>query len=208
MSGVGEGQGTERRIEDAVDHGYKAAGGKVAQQRAVDTLQNFARTQDVLRNGAKYTAGSRHQQRRGHPFSGNIGEYKSPFAIGKLDVVVPITAYSPRGKRRTGYKEVWQQQGSFRQKLLLNQSRLVGLFDVSLIQLAFTLKQARVLDRDGDVLGECMQQLQLPTRKSIQFGMGCVEYPDHPIPNLERNGHGRHGGFFAGEIVRIEAHIG
>ena len=79
---------------------------------------------------------------------------------------------------------------------------------MTLIECSLALKQAGILHRDRDVLGEPAQQLQLLMAESIELGMHRVENADHAITDSQRNGHRRHGVLFAGKVIGIAAHIG
>src|SRR5262249_4387173 len=66
----------------------------------------------------------------------------------------------------------------------------------------------RVVDRDGDMPGECLQELDLRPREGVQLVVGRIKDPDDAVPDLQRNDEFGAGLRLADAIMQLLRDIG
>src|SRR5690348_3463438 len=117
MTSIRKGKSALRGIKNAVNHSHEASGREVAQQGAIQFCEDFTGTRRTFGDCTEYTAGCRHQQRRGNAFTCNISKHQPPFSVWELKIVVPIASHGAGWKGCASDRELGQQQGRVGEKL-------------------------------------------------------------------------------------------
>src|SRR2546421_3847355 len=91
MPGIGIVQPTIIRIKNSIEAGDKHARWSFRIEQVVDPRKYFTRRERPLGRGTNHSAGGRHHQGGGYPFTGDITDDQTQPAILKREEIVEVT---------------------------------------------------------------------------------------------------------------------
>ena len=208
MTCAGEGQGACFGIEDGEDHGDKARGREILDEQSIELRKHFAGGAAGFGERTQNASAGCHQKSSGGALAGYIGQRESPAAFFHWDEVIPVAADRSGGDAEAGDGEPGDEWGASGQESLLDGACFEGVTGHLFALVAYLLEEARVLQRDGDVAAQGLEDLQLLRPKSIQLGMGRGEDADELVLDVQGDGDLGEGGLLAGHVVGVLADVG
>ena len=120
--------------------------------------QHFAGSRAGLRQRPQHTARRGHENCRRRALARDIGQNQTPASVAQRDEVIPVAADRAYWNRHPGYSEPRDQRRSARQQSLLNRTSFFGFTAHALAQFALITEAPSVVNCDGDVIAQSLQQ--------------------------------------------------
>ena len=142
------------------------------------------------------------------PLPETSARHQSPAPVGEGNEVVPVAAHGTRRHAESGNHEPGNVRRTLGQQRLLHGARFLGLAIEGGAFRALRLKAPRIVDRNRDVIAQCLQNPQLLAGKSVNLGMRRREHPNQAFANVQRNSHLRERRGLASDVVLVLANVG